>query len=710
MPKLKKILIILGIFLSACIGALICFFALSAVDKINTKKDLVIQVSSVEETYTGSPIYANSYTIEKGSLSKGDYIDINYNTSQTYVGEGKADADVTIYSEDNVNVTANYNLKVIAGTIKINKKKLVLEPSKEISIDENLANCNLFNIVEGDINLNERIIPYAISKIERTQDNLDIGCRILDTQGFDVTDNYELSFNSYVKLKKAPLVITTKSASKTYDGTPLYNTDFVYNTLYEGDTINFTNYTTITDYEDGGVVNELTSKDIEILDSAGNDVSSYYNVIFNNVGVLTILKKNVSITTTSLDKTYSGEDYLSEAKDFSISDDGVIDTVKLYAQYKLETIIDAGSYKNVMYIPENDITKNYSFNISYGTINVEKKDVEITTASLNKTYSGEDYITEAQDFTISDETIKDKVTSHITYSNTTLLDAGVYNNIVTIDTANDDLKNYNFNITYGTINIEKKDVDITTASLNKTYSGEDYISDAKNYTTSDSSITTKVDSHITYSLSKIVEAGIYINEVTIDTANDDLKNYNFDITYGTINVEKKDVHITTASLNKTYSGEDYISEAKSYTIDGDTNNTIKNKISSYITFTNSSFVNAGIYQNEIKINDTKGVLSSYSFDITYGIINIEKLLVTITLPTFNLTVGSTKDDITITTSNVMVSNKDVDDIYEVISMLQLDIVNDEFTTAGTYQYSAYLVETPQNLNVVINAGTINVSN
>ncbi len=626
MPKIKKLLIALSILLSACLGALICFFTLSALDKINTKKELTITVDSVSEVYSGSPVYASSYKISKGSLSKNDYIDINYTTSLTYVGEGIADAEVNIYSKDNVNVTKNYNLKIIAGKITISKKEIILEPAKEVSIDEDITKCNLFNIISGDINANERIIPYAVSKLDRTKENVEVGCKILDTQGNDVTQNYDISLSATVKLKKAPLVITTKSASKVYDGSILYNDDFLYEGLYDGDTIKFLDFTTITDYEEGGVVNKLTTSDIDILDSNGKDVKDYYNIIFNNVGILTIQKKKVKVETSSLNTIYSGEDFKENVKEFTTSDSNVTQKIIPYVNFSNTEFKNAGTYENKITIEDNQITNNYDFIIEYGTINIEKKEVTIETASLNTTYSGDDFISEVKKYELTgsdDETLKSALDSSIVYKNEIMRYAGTYQNKITIED----------------------------------------------------------------------------NEV--------FNNYDLNIIYGTINIEKKKVTIETASYNTTYNGEDVINNIKSYELIGSTDETLKTALDTAIVYKYSKLVNAGTYKNIITIEDNV-LFNNYDFTIEYGIINIAKYLLVVTLPTITLSLGSTSSDVELDRSKITISNVDLDDASDVIYDIQLDIKYETFDSVGSYTYSGYLNELYANLDIVIMNGIINV--
>ena len=711
MPKIKKVMIAIAILLSACLGALICFFTLSALDKIDTKKELVIEVNSVSAIYSGSPVYANSYKISKGSLSKNDYIDIKYTTSLTYVGEGIADACVEIYSKDNVNVTKNYNLKIKAGKIVISKKAIVLEPAQEVSIDEDITKCNLFNIISGEISLNERIIPYATSELNRTNKYVEVGCKILDTQGNDVTSNYDISLSEPVLLEKAPLVITTKSASKVYDGTALYNNDFLCEGLYEGDSIQFLDYTTITDYIEGGVVNKLTTSDINIIDSNGIDVNDYYNIIINNVGILTIEKKKIKVETKDLNATYNGEDYKEDVKDFSTSDVNVKEKILGYVNFNNTEFKNVGTYQNKITIEENQITNNYDFTIEYGTINISKKEVTLKTESLNTTYSGEDFASDINKYELigsSDENLKNALDEAITYKHTSIINAGVYQNEITIEN-NILFDNYDFNIIYGTINISKKEVTLKTESLNTTYSGEDFASDINKYEligSSDENLKTALDTAISYKHTSIINAGVYENVISI-LDNEVFDNYDFNIIYGTINILKKKVTIETASYNATYSGEDFAGDIKKYELIGSSDENLKTALDTAISYKNTSIINAGTYKNIITIENNE-LFNNYDFTIEYGIITISKYLLVVTLPTITLSVGSTSSDVELDRNNITISNVDLDDASDVIYDIQLDIKYETFDNVGSYTYSGYLNESYPNLDIVIMNGIINV--
>ena len=78
MPRLRKLIMLLSILVSVFIGALICYFSLSALNKLDNNISLTIAVSDKTATYTGSPIYADSYEITDGKLSTGDSLELPY--------------------------------------------------------------------------------------------------------------------------------------------------------------------------------------------------------------------------------------------------------------------------------------------------------------------------------------------------------------------------------------------------------------------------------------------------------------------------------------------------------------------------------------------------------------------------------------------------------------------------------------------------------
>lgn len=134
---------------------------------------------------------------------------------------------------------------------------------------------------------------------------------ILDKDGNDVYENYELKGYRYGKLKVEPRPITliSKDDSKMYDGTPLENTEYSVGGmgLVAGESLDYINHATITD-----VLYDKVDQIIGIENSFEFGViggrADNYIVTETDFGTLTVTKRPITITSQDASKIYDGQD------------------------------------------------------------------------------------------------------------------------------------------------------------------------------------------------------------------------------------------------------------------------------------------------------------------------------------------------------------------------------------------------------------------
>jgi hypothetical protein len=85
---------------------------------------LLIEAASAEKVYDGTPLTADDYSIVKGVLAKGDKVDMCiFSGSQTEMGRSEnAITYLLIMNEKGENVTSNYFIELISGTLKVRMK------------------------------------------------------------------------------------------------------------------------------------------------------------------------------------------------------------------------------------------------------------------------------------------------------------------------------------------------------------------------------------------------------------------------------------------------------------------------------------------------------------------------------------------------------------------------------------------------------------
>jgi hypothetical protein len=380
MPHVKKIVIFLSIISSAILGALICFFSLSAFNKINLNIDLIISIDDKVETYTGNPVYASNYKIESGKLSKGDYIDITYTGSQTNVGEAKSSAIVKVFNSSNYDVTNNYSITVKSGNIKVNKRNLTLVPSESIVYSKNFIDETSFKIIDGEINKSEHIVPTLLDDYKRGDSFANVGAYVYDYYGNNVTSNYNLVISESLKIEKIPLTIISQDASKIYDGKSLFNKSYLTEGLLSGDYLDYNSiqsYTEITNVSESGTLNEIPESEIVIKDSFGAKVTNSYQLICQEIGRLYIEPKDITVTTNSYTATY-----LDELEQNSWHSNDETFDIKFANLGQMDEFESAGTYINKVTFESQDELKNYRITYNFGIVNINRLVVNVYLPTL----------------------------------------------------------------------------------------------------------------------------------------------------------------------------------------------------------------------------------------------------------------------------------------------------------------------------------------
>ena len=305
MPRVKKIVLILSMLCSVAVGAVICFFILSAFNKIDTNIDISIAIENRTEVYSGSPIYANNYSITSGKLSKGDYLDVEYIGSQTNVGKAISSANVRVYNEAGYDVSKDYKINVKSGIIEITKQTLVLKCKSSVVYKPNFIDEASFEILSGSIGLKERIIPTLDDEYKRGNSEVKLKASIYDYYGNDVSDNYDITITNKLVIDKIRLLVMSGSATKVYDGQELFDIGYYTSGLLSGDYLDTSSirssksYTTITNVSESGAVNQIDIEKLIVKDANNNVVTNSYTIIKQEIGRLYITAKEIVITTSS---------------------------------------------------------------------------------------------------------------------------------------------------------------------------------------------------------------------------------------------------------------------------------------------------------------------------------------------------------------------------------------------------------------------------
>ena len=305
-----------------------------------------------------------------------------------------------------------------------------------------------------------------------TSDNVPSAAVIVNADGEDVTDSYDITYaNGTLGVTPKALTVTTESAEKVYgDADPEFTAKI--EGLVKGESEDLISYTITR--EEGETVGEY------IITASGEAEQGNYTVDYSNDsnGIFTITKRPLTITAASETKVYDG--YVLSNDGYSAEGLAEGDTVQSLTVEG--TQINAGEKQNlirdavVVNGKGTDVTDCYNISYISGTLEVTKKPITITADSDEMVYDGTALTNEGYTSTgLADGDVFVGMT--VTGSQTLV---GESDNIpsdakIVRPTEGDTVVdvNDNYDITYanGTLKVTKCELTITADSAEKVYDG-----------------------------------------------------------------------------------------------------------------------------------------------------------------------------------------------------------------------------------------------
>ena len=653
MIVLASTIIVLLITVAAYLGLV------SSGEIITEKIELEIKIENVEKEYDKNPIVAN-YSLVSGSLLPGDEIKLDLVDDFIEPGTYNLNPNITIVDKDGSINNIKYRTKIVEyGVGTINKRKLSVKFDKDNVNHGEIITTNDFSISSGTLLSGDKLIPKT-EEIETPEINgnpvaptptvINLTCSVVDVFGVDVTSNYDLTMNEkYLPVNKKILKISTRSATRVFDGTPLIEDNLSIIGLAPNHQFIINKETLPSITHVGQIENDLRGAEYKIIDEFNNDVSSYYKIIQENVGILKVTPKTINVITPSIECDYKGEEIKVENKlsdlisseDYSfLNEIGYKLIVSAKNLYK-----DAGEYKNDINIQiidsnENE-TKDITLNIIPGKITIKKLNIKIYAENISAVYDGFEHKS-TNKYSLFGE-LANGESLQITYDNSSILkNAGrISNNIskyLITSGNNDTTRNYNVEIIPGVIEILPKRIDIKISDVSKIYDGKAVNEELKYNVTSGEFIKNDKIS-LSSSNYELKNVGVYTldvdNHIIRDSAyNDVTNNYDVNITPAKVIISHRNLTIKANDLEVTYDTLKHTSDEQFTIIKGNaiTNHEIKPR------FSVSSFgIEAGEYINQIEKvtivdENNNDVTKNYNLDIINGKIIINKRPISINLP------------------------------------------------------------------------------
>ena len=376
-----------------------------------TPLSIEVKTEGASQIYDGNSLTNTNFEIKSGSLAEGHSIVIT--GSQTDVGTSQNTFKIVDQTGAEVQ-SGNYNISKTLGTLEITKRQITVTLNNTATSKVYDGNKFAFNYSVSNIVSGHSITLPEVKNYTNGRKTLTVGD--ISFTPSDVKQNYEitLSGNLYYQIDRCPITVTSKNATKDYDGKPLECHEAYaskhgsYSLLTNvGELVIDCNYTG-TQTNAGTSYNIFTF--ISITDKNGNDNYEVKQTIY---GTLTVNKRNITLTTGSDEKVYDetpltkkslevaedSENYLVE--DHKINNSAISDwiTGSQTAVGSTANTYDSGLNSRVKIFDGNgnDVTKNYTIvDIERGTLTVTEPEEEIDPITIQiylypstKYYDGE---------------------------------------------------------------------------------------------------------------------------------------------------------------------------------------------------------------------------------------------------------------------------------------------------------------------------------
>ena len=224
----RRLIYVIGSAIIGIITLLAIFLALIATGVIDAgQRKLIYRSADAVEVYNGSPLVCNEYSVLHGKLKEGHTASVTFTGIQSEVGESENSFSVTVLDENGADVTSDYKVECIFGTLTVSKRPVLITTGSATKVyDGTPLVSDVWSFSREDA-----IVAGHNLSVKTVGEQLDAGeCKnnaivmITDGEGNDVTYNYEVSsqFGDLVVTKR-PLQIRSGSSSKydADDGIPL---------------------------------------------------------------------------------------------------------------------------------------------------------------------------------------------------------------------------------------------------------------------------------------------------------------------------------------------------------------------------------------------------------------------------------------------------------------------------------------------------------
>ena len=450
---------------------------------------IIIYTDNDGKPSDGDPLQNSNWWTDKDSkkLMQDHVLDVQVTGSQTEYGESENTFTASVRDEHGNDVSHLYKIVSRPGKLTVFKADVtVISKPATKPYDGDPLTCEEFEVIPASFIAKGFVfVPEIVgsqTEVGKSPNTID-SCKVYDSSGADVTENFNIIPVENELLvtdthnTPQPLVFQSKSARKTYDGTPLTceELEIKSGSLLEGHIAVPTFTAVITDA--GQVANLYT---VKIIDRLGADVTDQYypETLY---GELTIDKIDVDVTAKSEQKVYDGLPLT--CNEFEVSPNHLLDTYTFVCEI-IGSRTAVGKTPNdltschVFDSEENDISHNFNINMIDGELEVVETEEEIT-PELTFTSGSAEKIFDGKPLSCTEwERTEGSLPSTYTViaENFVILDKlGKIDNEFTVRILNelseDVTDQFKIEYKYGSLEIHPKEITVISDSAQKIYDG-----------------------------------------------------------------------------------------------------------------------------------------------------------------------------------------------------------------------------------------------
>ena len=547
-----------------------------------TPVEIELTANSDTKPYDGQPLTNSGYTITKGEfVGEEGLASVTVEGSQTLVGT--SDNVITGHTLKDNTWASNYQFKYAKGTLQVTNRDA--EDKYQITVEANSGEkfydgqpmtVEGFKTLTFDVDGNTYTVSGLTAKRSGTNVT-DSGFvtvtgtpTVTNADGADVTEQFVVSTTSGIlHIKPRKVEITSLSADKEYDGTPLTRrsaTETPFNAERgegfiegEGVTCTFTGSQTLVGKSDNAFTYALKE---------GTNQRNYE--ITTHFGTLEVKERaekyEITVEANSGSKVYDGKPMtVSGFKTLSFRVDGRDYTVEGITASHTATNCDESRPVVIKGTPivkdakGNIVTNEFNVHLKNGDLNIARRQINLRSKGAEKVYDGTPLtcheIVQTGEFAEGEG-----VTCTFTGTQTEV--GSTFNEFDYTVNEGTDLLNYVITRQFGNLVVKASEgevvVTITGNNGSKTYDGAEMTVEGYTFTTNNALYTQADFELVGTAKASGTDAGTYTMGLTEKSfANKNQKtfpNVRFVVTDGTLTISPIEIELTARSASKTYDG------------------------------------------------------------------------------------------------------------------------------------------------------------